>query len=56
MHLAKGGCANAASFSGMKSALRQMGVIDSDRVTRPLRPLTEDEKKGIPAILREVGI
>ena len=56
MRLAKGGCANAASFSGMKSALRQMGVIDSDAVTRPLRPLTEDEKKEIPAILREVGI
>ena len=54
--LAKGGCANAASFSGMKSALRQMGVIDSDVVTRPLRPLSEDEKKEIPAILREVGI
>ena len=46
----------ASSFSGMKSALKHMGVIDSDRVTRPLRPLTGDEKKGIPAILREVGI
>ncbi len=56
MHLAKGGGPNASSFSGMKSALKHMGVIDSDTVTRPLRPLTEDEKQEIPEILREVGI
>ena len=54
--LAKGGGPNAAAFSGMKSALKHMGVLDSDTVSRPLRTLTEEEKKGIPAILKEVGI
>ena len=46
MHLAKGGCANASSFSGMKSALKHMGVIDSDTVTRPLRPLTGTKRRA----------
>jgi 4-hydroxy-tetrahydrodipicolinate synthase len=54
--LAKGGGPNAAAFSGMKSALKHMGILDSDTVSRPLRALTEEEKKGIPAILEEVGI
>ena len=54
--LAKGGGANAASFAGMKSALKMMGVLDNDTVSKPLRPLTEDEKKGIPAILEELGL
>ncbi len=54
--LAKGGGPNAASFSGMKSALKLMGVIDNDTVTRPLRSLTADEKRGIPPILDSLGI
>ena len=54
--LAKGGGANAASFAAMKSALKMMGVLDNDTVSRPLRPLTEDEKKGIPPILEELGL
>ena len=33
-----------------------MGVLDSDTVSRPLRPLTEEEKQGIPAILEELGL
>ena len=54
--LAKGGGANAASFAGMKSALKHMGVIDDDTVSRPLRPLTDEEKEGIPAILEELAL
>ena len=54
--LAKGGGPNAAVLSGMKSALKLMGVLDSDTVSRPLRPLTEPEKEGIPAILQELGL
>ena len=54
--LAKGGGPNAASFSGMKSALKIMGVIDHDNVTRPMRPLTDEEKQGIPAILDDLGL
>ena len=40
----------------MKSALKLMGVLDSDTVSRPLRPLTEQEKEGIPSILKEMGL
>jgi 4-hydroxy-tetrahydrodipicolinate synthase len=54
--LAKGGGANAASFSGMKSALKAMGVLENDAVTRPMRPLTDEEKQGILAILNELGL
>ncbi len=54
--LAKGGGPNAASLAGMKSALKKMGILDSDTVSRPLRPLTEEEKLGIPGILDDLGL
>ena len=54
--LATGGGPNAATISGMKSALKIMGVIDHDTVTRPLRGLTQNEKKGIPAVLEELRL
>ena len=54
--LAQGGGPNAASFAGMKSALKHMGVIDHATVSRPLRPFTDDEKAAIPPILEELGL
>jgi 4-hydroxy-tetrahydrodipicolinate synthase len=54
--LAKGGGPNAAAFSGMKSALKLMGVLESDAVSRPMRSLTEEEKAGIPEILESLGL
>jgi 4-hydroxy-tetrahydrodipicolinate synthase len=54
--IAKGGGANAASFSAMKSSLKLMGILDSDTVSRPLRPLTEDEKKELPAVLKKLDL
>lgn len=54
--LAKGGGPNAAAFSGMKSALKLMGVLESDAVSRPMRSLTEEEKTGIPEILESLGL
>jgi 4-hydroxy-tetrahydrodipicolinate synthase len=54
--IAKGGGPNAASLAGMKSALKIMGVLDSDTVSRPLRPLTEEEKQRIPGILDDLGL
>ena len=54
--LAKGGSQQAAMFAGMKAALKIMGIIDHDTVTRPFRQFTEEEKKGIPAILKEMGV
>lgn len=54
--LAKSGGPNAASLSGLKSALKIMGVLDNDTVSRPLRPLTSEERQGIPAILEELNL
>jgi 4-hydroxy-tetrahydrodipicolinate synthase len=54
--VAQGGSANAASFAGMKAALKLMGVLDDDTVSRPLRPLTAEEKEQIPAILKELDL
>ena len=54
--LAKGGSVNAAQYAGMKSALKIMGVLEHDNVTRPLRSLTQEEKQPILAILRELGL
>lgn len=54
--LANGGGPNAATLSGMKSALKMLGVIDQDTVTRPLRPLSDEEKQQIPAILKELAL
>ncbi len=54
--LAKGGSQNAATLASMKSALKLMGVIDHDTVTRPLRPLSDDEKGQLPPILKELGL
>ncbi len=54
--LAKGGSVNAAQYAGMKSALKIMGVLEHDNVTRPLRSLTQEEKQPIPVILRELGL
>jgi len=41
--VARGGSAEAASFSTMKLTLREWGVITDARLTRPLRSLAEGE-------------
>jgi 4-hydroxy-tetrahydrodipicolinate synthase len=41
--VAHGGSPDAASYSSMKNTLRDWGVIDSARLTRPLHELGEDE-------------
>ena len=56
MNLAKGGGPNASSFSGMKAALKHLGILENDTVSRPLRPLTEEEKQPIPGLLRELEL
>ena len=44
----------------MKAALKHMGVIDHDTMSRPFRPLTDEEKEQIPEelgpILEELGL
>ena len=54
--LAQGGSPFAARLSGVKSALKLMGVIDNDIVTRPQRPLTSEERDQIPPLLDELGL
>jgi 4-hydroxy-tetrahydrodipicolinate synthase len=54
--LARGGGPNASVISAMKSALKLMGIIEHDTVTRPLRPLTDEERQHLPAILTELGL
>lgn len=54
--LATGGGMNASSFSGMKTALKRIGVIDHDTVTRPLRPLTAEEKDLVNPIIKEINL
>lgn len=54
--LAKGGSPIARNLGAMKAALKIMGIIDHDTLTRPLRSLSDEEKKGIPAILTEMGL
>ena len=54
--VAMGGGANAASFGGMKAALKHMGIIDHDTTSRPFRQLTDEEKEQIPLILDELGL
>src|SRR5579859_1078658 len=41
--LARGGSAEGASFSSMKLVLREWGVIDDARLTRPLRSFAAEE-------------
>ena len=56
MRLANAGSPNASSFSGLKAALNHMGILSYDTVSRPLRPLAEEEKISIPSILNELGL
>jgi len=41
--IARGGSSEGASFSSMKLILREWGVIDDARLTRPLRSLADEE-------------
>ena len=56
MKLAKAGGPNASSFSGLKAGLREMGILEHDTVSSPLRPLSEDERRRIPPLLEELGL
>ena len=56
LQLAQAGAVNASSISGLKSALKIMGIIDHDTVTQPLRPLSQEEKDQIPPLLQAAGL
>lgn len=54
--LPKGGGFDSANLASMKAALKMMGIIKHDFMSRPLRRLTDEEKQGIPEILRELDL
>ena len=43
-------------YSGLKAALLHMGVIKTDHVTAPFKPLTDEERGQIPGILAGLGL
>ena len=55
-NLSKGGGFDAANLASMKAALKMMGIIEHDLMSRPLRRLTDEEKQGIPEILKELNL
>ncbi len=56
MNLSKDGPSAGGGFSGMKAALKIMGVIEHDVVTAPFRSLNESEKMAVPALVDELGL
>jgi 4-hydroxy-tetrahydrodipicolinate synthase len=50
-----GGSAGSG-FSGLKCALKLMGIIEHDTVSAPFQGLDEAEKEQIPALLEETGL
>lgn len=48
--------AQGALYAGLKAALVEIGVLDTDHVTAPFRPLTQEERREIPAILERLGL
>ena len=52
----KGGSPNAAAFGAMKASLKIMGVLEHDTLSKPFRPLADEEKKQLPPILKELGL
>ena len=54
--LGRGGGMQASSFSGLKAALKLLGVIEHDTVSAPLKPLSDEEKSHLPPLLKELGL
>lgn len=54
--VAKGSSPNAASFSGMKAALKSAGIIATAVVSPPFRTVTADEEARIAEIAASIGL
>lgn len=52
--VARGGSANAASFSAMKTFLQKRGIIAHNTVAAPLRPLTAEEATQLEVVMRDL--
>jgi 4-hydroxy-tetrahydrodipicolinate synthase len=47
---------SSSLFGGVKTALRELGVIETNMVSRPQQPLNTDEATAIRTILEEEGL
>jgi 4-hydroxy-tetrahydrodipicolinate synthase len=56
LDLAHGSGVISSRLSGLKSALKLMGILEHDTLTMPLRPLTDEERQPMPAILKHLGL
>lgn len=45
-----------SGITGIKAALNLMGVLDDDTVSRPMHPLTPEEKQQIQSILKDLDL
>ena len=43
-------------FAALKTALKLLGIIDHDTLTAPMRPLTDEQKAQVPALLKKIGL
>lgn len=56
LFLAQNSTSIGGGVSGMKAALKAMGIIEHDVVTAPFRSLDENEQKVIPYLLNKLGL
>ena len=56
LSFSKGRSSTAASFSGIKSALKHIGIIKYETISKPLKGLTKEEQKQIPDLLKTLGL
>ena len=55
-NLSKSGADISSKLAGIKSGLKERGIIESDIMSSPLKSLTEEEKQPIKNILKSSGL
>ena len=55
-NLSKSGADISSKLAGIKSGLKEIGIIESDIMSSPLKSLTEEEKQPIKNILKSSGL
>ena len=56
LSFSSGRSSTAASFSGIKSALKYLGVINHETMSKPLKSLTTEEQSRIPVLLKTLDL
>lgn len=56
LSFSSGRSSTAASFSGIKSALKYLGVIKHETMSKPLKSLTIEEQSRIPVLLKTLDL